>query len=157
MKHFPKLILSISLIGLHSLTACAQIQFTDTGQEIGNDFNMFVELGDVDSDGDLDAVEGGNIVRIRLNDGTGYFALSQTITGNNPAFADFDKDGDLDLFITNYNLKVSNGNEIWLNDDESRFSDIGLDLGSGESMDVELSDLDGDGDLDDFVVYPDAV
>jgi hypothetical protein len=34
-----------------------QISFTDSGQNLGNDDNLFIQLGDIYGDGDLDAVE----------------------------------------------------------------------------------------------------
>ncbi|MGD8786697.1 MAG: hypothetical protein PVJ60_04670, partial [Phycisphaerales bacterium] len=77
MNRLSKIIFCLSLIELCNLTAFAPIRFTDTSQEIGDDFNMFVQLGDIDGDGDLDALEGGDIIRVRLNDGTGHFVLNQ--------------------------------------------------------------------------------
>jgi hypothetical protein len=59
---------------------------------------------------------------------------------------DLDSDGDLDLFVSNFDLP----NEVWLNDGGGRFSDSGLRLGQAgdTSTKPSLGDLDGDGDLD---------
>jgi hypothetical protein len=151
MNRLSKIIFCLSLIELCNLTAFAPIRFTDTSQEIGDDFNMFVQLGDIDGDGDLDALEGGDIIRVRLNDGTGHFVLNQTIVGNNLALADFDKDGDLDLFVTNYNPQDPNGNGVWLNDGTGLFTNTAQQLGKRDSRGIALGDLDGDGDIDAFV------
>jgi FG-GAP-like repeat len=60
---------------------------------------------------------------------------------------DLDGDGDLDIFIANYDRP----GKIWLNDGSGTFSDNGQVLASTPSRDVALGDLDGDGDLDAFL------
>lgn len=72
---------------------------------------------DVDNDGDLDVytglpdgVDGEHSSEILLNDGDGTFSLGPTASPirrgvDNPygaAFADFDRDGNIDLFVGNY-------------------------------------------------------
>ena len=66
-----------------------------------------------------------------------------------------DDDGDLDAFIAN-----SEGNKVWINEGNGTFTDSGQSLGSSNSTDVSLGDVDSDGDLDAFVsnwAQPDKV
>ncbi|MCP4540087.1 MAG: VCBS repeat-containing protein [Chloroflexi bacterium] len=124
-----------------------------------------IELGDLDDDGDLDAVfsnMGTNHSKVWLNDGSGHFEDSgQLLTeeGHGVGMEDLDGDGDLDLFITC--ASYEHRSAIYLNDGGVQggtpgdFQNTDQDLGdytqSGNA--VRLHDVDGDGDLDAFVVY----
>jgi CSLREA domain-containing protein len=127
--------------------------FTDTGQPLGTGYTHGVALGDVDSDGDLDAftTNWGQSNVLWLNNGHGYFIDS----GQNPggpannlgvALGDLDGDGDLDAYVS-----TAGSNTVWLNDGGGYFSDSGQALGSAYSFRVALGDVDNDGDLDAFV------
>jgi hypothetical protein len=87
-----------------------------------------VVLGDLDSDGDLDAVVANGVNdpnffrsvlkqpnHVWLNDGTGVFTPSGQGIGNAATLSvrlgDFDNDGDLDAFFGN----MDQGHEVWLN------------------------------------------
>ena len=72
-----------------------------------------VALSDLDGDGDLDAVINtiGAGTHVLFNDGTGRFApfpgsapLNPGHAGMSLAIADFDGDGDLDLYVVNYRV-----------------------------------------------------
>lgn len=67
-------------------------------------------------------------------------------------FVDFDDDGDMDLYITNYYLEKD---EFWKNNGDGTFSNIivekGIDMnnsGSNHGTGVAWSDYDNDGDMD---------
>lgn len=123
-----------------------------------------LELGDVDGDGDLDLVvanEGAN--RLLINVGDGVFTLSE---GMLPApddqetreadLADIDGDGDLDLVLANVAWSGKDPSDaVLINDGSGTFTDETRDrLPSVRmfSLDADLADLDGDGDLDLVVV-----
>ncbi len=136
--------------------------FSDSGQQMGNPSSRYpiwthsAALGDVDGDGDLDAVAANVSVSVPnevwLNDGGGTFSNSgQNLGGNfftwSVALGDLNGDDHLDAF---FGVGV-NGNQVWLNDGAGTFSDTGQRLGNLLGNAVALGDLDGDGDLDAFV------
>ncbi|MEL6652074.1 MAG: FG-GAP-like repeat-containing protein, partial [Bacteroidota bacterium] len=84
--------------------------------------------GDVDNDGDLDLFvvnDNGNPNRLYLNEGNGNFSVQynsivNTILANSAtaSFADYDHDGDLDLFVGNNNYQA---NRLYQNEKGSYF------------------------------------
>ena len=138
--------------------------FSDSGQSLGSANSHGLALGDVDGDGDLDAIVAnyGQANRVWLNNGgaqggtPGSFSDSgQSLGGANSysvALGDVDGDGDLDVFVAN-----NGANKVWLNDGGAQggtpgaFTDSGQGLGSTRSMGVVLGDVNGDGNLDAFV------
>ena len=133
--------------------------FINSGQALGNSTSWAVALGDLDGDGDLDAMVGNRSApnHIWMNDGTGTFTNSGQALGNSTswtvALGDLDGDGDLDAFVAN-----GGPNTVWFNDGTGpvpygtgTFTDSGQALGNSESLSVALGDLDGDGDLDAMV------
>ena len=95
--------------------------FTDSGQSLGAARSAGLALGDLDGDGDLDALvgNGGNTAddpnAVWLNDGTGTFVDSGQSLGAAKTWAlalgDLDGDGDLDAFVAN----DAEPNRVWLN------------------------------------------
>jgi len=102
--------------------ALASDLFVDSGQRLGNEVTWSVALGDVDGDGDLDAVaanfDAGAIVW--LNDGTGQFTDSgqRLARGVYVALADFDGDGALDVLLGSWDVPAS----VWWNDGRGMFT-----------------------------------
>lgn len=116
---------------------------------------MKVQLGDLDRDGDLDAVLPnalGDNVSLFKNDGTGRLSERvDLVTGQGPnsvEVGDVDGDRRLDLVVSNYkDVKVA----ICYGDGNGAFPTRTTVDGTGY---LKLHDLDGDRDLDLFVLTP---
>jgi hypothetical protein len=126
--------------------------------------------GDFDGDGFLDLYVGGYeiwqvsnyIDVIYRNQGNGTFEEVWRTKGRlQPArgitAADFDEDGDLDVYVSNYRLVA---NILWQNDGKGRFQDVAAAFGTagdgglgawGHTIGSAWGDLDNDGHLDLFV------
>ncbi|NEO57671.1 MAG: hypothetical protein F6K54_34165 [Okeania sp. SIO3B5] len=148
---------AIFAITIQTVNATPNIEFTYSGQALGNYYSYGVSLGDVDEDGDIDAFVANNFEqpnKVWLNDGKGNFTDSQQALGRSRSYgvslADVDGDGDLDAFVANYNSQHKQ-NKVWLNDSRGNFTDSQQALGNYYSYGVSLGDVDGDDDLDAFV------
>ncbi|MGE0708746.1 MAG: FG-GAP-like repeat-containing protein [Planctomycetota bacterium] len=116
-----------------------------------------VALVDVDGDGSPDLLLGGT--RLFLNDGHGRFRAAPPEAGlpaggSGGVFADFDKDGDLDLFVAGAGPR---GDHLLRNDSvpgRVRFVDLSSTLGVFDDFPSEgagWGDLNGDGWPDLYV------
>ncbi|MFN0030678.1 MAG: Ig-like domain-containing protein, partial [Flavobacteriales bacterium] len=136
-----------------------QVDNTLTGLPTGGTGGDYAAAGDFNNDGYVDmCVRRDNLADIYLNVGNGTFstnAFDQSSSNSNKGavcWADFDSDGDLDLFWTD------NGtNQIWRND-SGTFTATGQPATSaainlaGASIDAcTAGDVDNDGDIDLFL------
>ncbi len=132
---------------------------------------------DIDGDADLDlfVTRYGQSNLLLLNDGTGRFTDGTAAAGlDGPtyrsvsaAFADLDRDGDLDLIVGNYGETPANGDdpdlppgdpsELYLNDGDGTFTDaserLPQSVHDGYVFQVGLVDVDGDGWVDLLSVH----
>ncbi len=140
--------------------------FTRSPQEFEPAHTFQVALGDLDGDGDLDAVCANMEFvdsRVWLNDGRGRFIVTEqrlTQQGHGVDLGDLDGDGDLDALIScaGYGQDGTmhhRPSRVYFNDGHAHFvaaeQDIGDSLSSGTG--VHLLDVDGDGDLDAAISY----
>ncbi|MCB2409148.1 FG-GAP-like repeat-containing protein [Hymenobacter lucidus] len=138
--------------------------FSNSQDVAAGSYPYYLQVGDVDADGDLDflVLNPDKTVAVRINDGTGIFTGNQTvsvgaiISGTPYAsesidlkLGDIDGDGDLDMMVTNIfhpdwqatmSVRLNNGSGIFSGNQE-------VSVGSGYKM-IEAGDVDGDGDLD---------
>ncbi len=152
--------------------------FTDASREFGieeHDYYGFAAMaGDYDNDGDQDIYIANDSTPNSLyrNDG-GYFSDVSLITaaaysedgreqgGMGLASSDYDNDGDLDLFVTNFS---HDNNTLYQNNGRGYFTDASFTTALGKDSITYLGwgtgffDYDNDGDDDLFVanghVYP---
>jgi hypothetical protein len=115
--------------------------------------------GDIEADGDLDLflpVRDGP-AKLWVNDGAGHFvdeaatrgADNGGAAGASAVFADFDNDGDQDLYVVNYGP-----NRLYRNAGDGRFTDVAPTAGvadANEGASASWADYDGDGWLDLYV------
>ncbi len=125
-------------------------------QVFGNIGSRNVALGNLDGDGNLDAiaVSCGGFTRILHNDGSGTFTEVQSFDHTTACLldaelGDLDGDGDLDAMLIN--LNYTGMDLILLNDGAGHFTQSATHILSHGDTYGKLGDLDGDGYLDLFV------
>ena len=110
-----KLLVSICVaVGLLTVAAAAamdDLSFVEAGQ-YGDTATFQISLGDLDDDGDLDAVFANMGIerQIWMNDGAGQFTNSRHYLGSyghGVAIGDIDGDGDLDLVFAQSSTSFS--------------------------------------------------
>ena len=136
---------------------------------VGGGFHLTLgaSFADYDSDGDLDIYLANdtnqNILYRNNSDGTftntnGTDERSHTGDtrgGMGITWGDYDNDGDLDLFVTNW---LDENNVLYRNNSDGTFTDVSAQSGIFESglgktcWGTEFFDYDNDGDLDLFIV-----
>ncbi len=155
----------------------ASVPMSDRGLASARPYPFFRArsgVGDFDADGDEDVMvapygpPGGTPLgqrpgRLYFNDGAGHFQESLAFLKNQvmgwsetPVAADFDNDGDLDLYIPVYPNKVPDKNWLLLNDGTGRFHDVAEEAGlAGELWPLpegaQAVDINRDGWLDLYV------
>ena len=122
-----------------------------------------IDLGDIDGDGDLDAVVATRgfayepeYGRLLLNDGAGKFeVVSNNLSNASPrdvTFGDLDADGDLDIFLSTVSTTTDGllPAQVLLNDGAGNFTPSEGSPGVFSRSHV-LADVNGDGSLDAFL------
>ncbi|MBN1464403.1 VCBS repeat-containing protein, partial [candidate division KSB1 bacterium] len=131
---------------------------TDAGIENINAITMAVAAFDADNDGDMDllAINSKGVNEFYLNNGSGRFTPAESelrdVSGASfsnymAAPADFDNDGDTDIFMTYRDA----ANKLFVNDGAGAFHDATAEAGlsyNGRTNGASWADLDLDGDLD---------
>jgi hypothetical protein len=138
--------------------------FTLKNHDIPGAESRGVIIADFNADGNMELFvsDRKSWGRLYLNDGKGNFTDDDQKIGSHTvlsASADFDNDGDLDLFICQ-NDGNSNGapfsksipSIVMTNDGKGKFTDSGIKLGTSNSMSVAVGDLNNDEKTDAFVV-----
>lgn len=115
--------------------------------------------GDVDGDGDLDLYLPRQVgsARLWINEGGRFVDRALEAGADNAAargaaavMADYDNDGDTDIYVSN-----DGPNRLYRNDGSGRFKDVAVAAGvanAGPSAGVAWGDYDRDGFLDLYVV-----
>ncbi len=160
----------IALVLVGAPAALGQNAFTDEAVARGIDYivvNGVFQLGagvamiDLDNDGDPDIVAlgaTGGAVGLWENDGTGNFTdrspgsgIAPQIAGSGVCAGDYDADGDLDIFISNWLVD----DVLMRNDGNFTFTDVTAAAGVGGGICASNSavwgDYNGDGWLDLYV------
>lgn len=126
------------------------VSFVDSGQRLGDMPSECVDLGDLDGDGDLDAIVANRRhFQVWVNDGNAVFAEGQQLTKNISGLklGDLDQDGDLDVFTVDTESNAA----IWFNDAAGSFTSVQRITEEANGNSVALGDVDLDGDLDAFI------
>ncbi|HUR27769.1 MAG TPA: FG-GAP-like repeat-containing protein [Planctomycetota bacterium] len=129
------------------------------------------QMGDLDNDGDLDLIisdsgasyqgGAGGKPRLYINDGTGHFtehaadlAAPTKVSQMDVSLVDIDGDFDLDFYGANKGNSAGGSQFLLINNGNAVFSNSSalVSLTSGNCYESELGDLDGDTDIDDFVI-----
>ena len=131
-----------------------------SGATLGSDENGDgVALGDIDGDGDLDALVANGITsynpnQVWVNNGNGNFTDSGQVFPGRPGtavgLADLDSDGDLDA-VWGY---FSGDDVVMINDGSGVFAAVQSFAPTAtysRTTDIQFGDVDADGDLDVMV------
>ena len=138
------------------------------GRTLPEDTGSGIAWGDIDGDGDHDlyavnmpgplgvAADPGGSNRLFRNDGARFEDITSSAGvgdldgyGMGAFFADYDGDGDKDLYVTNFGP-----NRLFRNDGNGRFDDVSSEAGVADdawSTGAAWGDVDRDGDLDLYV------
>ena len=170
-----RLISRLLIIGILTFSLegnfAAEIQFTPIQTSLfSSPYGQSNAWGDYDNDDDLDLIVLFLDAPVRLyeNRGTeGFTDVAPTVNlptdGGNPrsvAWGDYDKDGDLDIYIGYADgVRANKLYENLLNTGRLEFSEVGLARGvamTGLTRQVNFIDYDADGDLDLHVAIRNA-
>lgn len=174
-KQIHKLIAAVGLAAAMSGPLDAQPAFTDVTStaNVGNSVGSAVRVGtgatwgDYDGDGDLDlyvtnwaSSVSNSLNRLYRNNGNGTFTDVASSSGMGSvarnsvaaAWADYDNDGDLDLYVVNFFEQ----DQLYRNNGNGNFSRVTASAGvnvisQGDETNAVWGDYNGDGFLDIYV------
>lgn len=159
MKNPFFFLLSIALLfSLNSYSQGSCCSYSVTGQDPGPGVaaeTFGVGLGDIDDDGDLDAVivDAYDDMEVYTNDGSGFFTYSNTYSAGESWFGayliDVDDDQDSDIVVSAF--YSGTGCEVWKNDGNGNFTFHQDGIAAALAMhNIAVADLNGDGSPDIF-------
>lgn len=134
---------------------------------LGNAASGGATFADYDNDGDQDLLVLNNgLDSLFENTGAAFVDVSATSgltepgMGESAAWGDFNQDGFLDLYVTNYQQGMPtdpiNQDRLYINDGDGSFTEVSylldIDRMKGPAFAVTFLDYDNDGDLDLYVV-----
>ncbi|MCB9832887.1 MAG: VCBS repeat-containing protein [Planctomycetes bacterium] len=138
------------------------LQDASTGVDASVAASRLGAVADFDVDGDVDLIIGDNTPGLFYRDdgatytdiagATSNVTFDHSAGGRGIVFADYDNDGDFDVFIARGG--ASSVNQLWRNDGGSSFTEVAALAGIDTDVaahDVCFGDLDNDGILDLYV------
>ena len=161
---------ALNPVTFRDVTVAAGIRFVHShgprSSLLPEDIGSGTAFADYDNDGDLDLyivnnpgpikakvthASPGNVLYCNNGDGTFVDVTAEAGVGDRGygmgcVFGDYDNDGDLDLYVTNYRSNV-----LYRNNGDGTFTDVTAEAGVGDprwSTGAAFGDYDGDGDLD---------
>lgn len=157
-KLFFYLLSAAILISLNTFSQGSCCSYSSTNQDPGPGVaaeTFGVGLGDIDDDGDLDAViiDAYDDMEVYTNDGTGFFTYSNTYSAGESWFGaylvDVDDDQDSDIVVSAF--YSGTGCEVWKNDGNGNFTFSQDGIGAAIAMNqISVTDLNDDGSPDIF-------
>lgn len=134
--------------------------FTLNSQSFGNAASHDAKIIDLNGDNhkDILVLNHAGPSKVYFNNGIGVFTSGSQNIGSstdNPgmvAFSDVENDGDIDMYISRYQLT----NQLWLNNGSGVFSLSPISIGGNKGHSMVLADFNGDSYPDLFITLIDA-
>lgn len=134
------------------------MQFKDIQAGLIPLYGGSAQWGDYDKDNDLDILlsgedlNGNAFSKIYQNNGNNEFLDTniaiEGVKSGKAVFADFDNDGDLDVFVCGENSNFQLVAKLYRNDGNNKFVEVPSTMLGMRSGNVEANDFDCDGDID---------
>ena len=169
VRRLPAIVAAAALLAfLGAVLPARGLQFTDVSSMAGidiSDVTYGAGWADFDGDGAIDLFVSRHYFRpiLYANQDNGTFSYSffpplfDPADHHGPLLADFDDDGDVDIYLTG-GADGGSGDEpkrLYRNDGGFTFHDVAVDWGLGDTLargrGSSAMDVEGDGDVDVFV------